>query len=51
VKTYLVMQGIDAARVTTVSYGKERPVDPRSTEEAWRINRRGVTTIKQSPGY
>jgi peptidoglycan-associated lipoprotein len=44
-KSYLVSLGIDAARVTTVSYGKERPVDPRSTEDAWSVNRNATTTI------
>lgn len=46
VKMFLIAQGIDANRITTVSYGKEHPVDPRSTEDAWRLNRRGVTVIK-----
>ena len=45
VKNYLVALGIPAGRVTTISYGKERPVDPRSSEEAWAQNRRGVTAI------
>jgi len=39
-KDYLVNLGIDAARIQTISYGKERPVDPRSNEEAWAKNRR-----------
>ena len=42
-KAFLVSLGIDASRLTTVSYGKERPVDPASTEEAWAKNRRAVT--------
>jgi len=45
VKNYLVALGIPAGRVTTISYGKERPVDPRSSEDAWAQNRRGVTVI------
>lgn len=45
VRDYLVSLGIDASRVTTISYGKERPVDPASTEDAWAKNRRGVTVI------
>ena len=44
-KAYLVSLGVDAARITTVSYGKERPVDPRSTEDAWSVNRNATTTI------
>ena len=39
-KTYLVNNGIQANRVSTISYGKERPVDPRHTEDAWAKNRR-----------
>jgi len=44
-RAYLVSLGVDAARITTVSYGKERPLDPRSTEEAWSLNRNSTTTI------
>ena len=43
VKNYLVALGIDSNRIRTVSYGKEQPVDPRSTEAAWSKNRRGVS--------
>ncbi|WP_425464273.1 peptidoglycan-associated lipoprotein Pal [Novosphingobium umbonatum] len=42
-KNYLVSLGVAASRLSTVSYGKERPVDPASTEEAWAKNRRAVT--------
>jgi len=45
VKAYLVNQGIPAARVTTISYGKERPVALGSNEAAWAQNRRGVTVL------
>ena len=44
-KSYLVSLGVDASRITTVSYGKERPIDPRSTEQAWSVNRNATTTI------
>ena len=44
-RSYLVSLGVDAGRVRTVSYGKERPIDPRSTEEAWSLNRNTTTTI------
>ena len=44
-KDYLIALGIDAGRVSTISYGKERPVAFGSNEEAWGQNRRGVTTI------
>jgi peptidoglycan-associated lipoprotein len=42
-KNYLVSLGVDAARLSTVSHGKERPVALGSTEEAWAKNRRAVT--------
>jgi peptidoglycan-associated lipoprotein len=37
---YLTAQGIDAARLTTISYGTEKPADPGHNEEAWTKNRR-----------
>lgn len=39
-RDYLITLGMDPARVSTVSYGEERPLDPRNTEEAWAKNRR-----------
>jgi peptidoglycan-associated lipoprotein len=39
-KQYLVSHGIDAGRIETTSYGKERPLDPAHTEQAWSTNRR-----------
>lgn len=42
-KNYLVSLGVDASRLTTVSYGKERPVALGSDEESWAKNRRAVT--------
>lgn len=40
VRTYLINAGIDSGRVFTISYGKERPLDPEHNEEAWAKNRR-----------
>jgi peptidoglycan-associated lipoprotein len=37
---YLVELGVNAKTIKTISYGKERPVDPGHTEEAWAKNRR-----------
>jgi len=37
---YLRSLGIEAGRLSTVSYGKELPLDPRHNEEAWAKNRR-----------
>lgn len=45
VKEYLVARGISSDRIETISYGKERPLDGRSTEEAWEINRNAQTQI------
>jgi peptidoglycan-associated lipoprotein len=42
-KNYLVSLGIDASRLSTISYGKERPVALGSNEQAWAQNRRAVT--------
>lgn len=44
-KNYLVGIGIDAGRIRTVSYGKERPVALASNEAAWAQNRRAVTIV------
>ena len=44
-KDYLVSLGVDASRIDTVSYGKERPVDPRHNELAWSKNRRGKFNV------
>lgn len=45
VKDFLVSQGVDPLRVTTVSYGKERPIAGGSDEAAWSLNRNGHTAI------
>ena len=39
-KEYLVSLGVDASRVKTVSYGKERPFCTQSSEDCWQQNRR-----------
>jgi peptidoglycan-associated lipoprotein len=39
-RDYLIGLGIDENRLSVISYGKERPLDPRSNEEAWAKNRR-----------
>lgn len=45
VKAFLVGMGISPRRLTTVSYGKERPIDGRSTEDGWARNRNGHTNL------
>jgi len=37
---FVVTQSIDPERVSTISYGKEKPADPAQNEEAWAKNRR-----------
>lgn len=44
-KEYLTSLGVSSDRIETVSYGKERPIDPRSTEEAWSRNRNSHSEI------
>jgi peptidoglycan-associated lipoprotein len=45
VKAFLASQGVDPSRITTISYGKERPIDTRSVAEAWAKNRNATTTL------
>lgn len=45
VKNYLMTLGLPKGRISTISYGKERPLDPGHTEEAWAKNRRAHTVI------
>jgi peptidoglycan-associated lipoprotein len=42
-KDYLMTYGISGKRISTISYGKEKPVNPASTTLAWSQNRRSVT--------
>jgi peptidoglycan-associated lipoprotein len=44
-KNVLVAMGIPASRISTISYGKERPAVMGSTEEAYAQNRRAVTVV------
>jgi peptidoglycan-associated lipoprotein len=37
---FMVDLGVDKGRIKTISYGKEKPLDPGHTEEAWGKNRR-----------
>jgi peptidoglycan-associated lipoprotein len=46
-KNYLASLGIDPGRISTVSYGKERPAALGSDEAAWAQNRRAVTVTVQ----
>lgn len=44
-KNFLAAQGVDSGRMTTISYGKERPVAEGSDEASWAQNRRAVTVV------
>ena len=45
-RNFLVDLGITGSRLTTISYGEERPVDSGHNEEAWAKNRRAHFTIE-----
>ena len=46
---YLVDLGLDKESIKTITYGKERPLNPGQDEEAWAKNRRAhfLTTLKK----
>ena len=44
-KNFLAAQGVDSGRMTTISYGKERPVAEGSDDVAWARNRRSVSVV------
>ena len=44
-KQYLTTAGISAGRLSTISYGEERPLDPGHSEAAWARNRRAHFVI------
>ena len=49
VRNFLVALNVDASRISTVSYGKERPVALGSNVTAWALNRRAVSQIEGGP--
>ena len=46
-KNFLVNAGVNPARLSVISYGKERPVATGSDEESWAQNRRAVSVVPQ----
>ena len=44
-KKYLVSLGIASNRISTISFGKERPLDKGHSEETWAVNRRAHTVL------
>ncbi|MEO1109269.1 MAG: peptidoglycan-associated lipoprotein Pal [Pseudomonadota bacterium] len=47
-REFLISRGVAGNRLTTVSYGKERPIEICSTEECYSKNRRAVTVLTGS---
>jgi peptidoglycan-associated lipoprotein len=45
-KQVLVNDGIDTTRISTISYGKERPLVKGTGEDVWKYNRNATTTVK-----
>jgi peptidoglycan-associated lipoprotein len=45
IREFLIAHGVSGGRIATVSYGKERPIDPGTGEDAWSHNRNGHTQI------
>lgn len=50
VRDYLVSQGVADARISIVSYGKERPIAVCSNASCWSQNRRAVTIVNGGMG-
>jgi outer membrane protein OmpA-like peptidoglycan-associated protein len=48
VKAYLETLGITADRITTVSFGKSDPLDPRDNQQAWALNRRASFVVQST---
>jgi len=47
-RDYLASLGVDAGRITTISYGEELPLDPSHNEAAWAKNRRDHFVVTPS---
>ena len=45
-RDYLVARGIDGSRISTISYGKDRPTATGSDEQAWMQNRNAITSVR-----
>ncbi len=47
-KDFLVARGVSSSRITTISYGKDRPTALGDDEQAWSQNRNAITSVKGS---
>ena len=45
VRSYLISLGVNGNRLSTISYGKERPIRLGSTPEAWAMNRNATFVV------
>jgi len=45
-RDYLLAQGVARQRMETISFGKDRPIDPGSSPDAWAKNRNAITSVK-----
>jgi peptidoglycan-associated lipoprotein len=45
-RDYLVAKGVAGSRVTTISYGKDRPTAMGDNEQAWAQNRNAITSVR-----
>jgi peptidoglycan-associated lipoprotein len=45
-RDYLVARGVQSARITTISYGKDRPTAQGDDEQAWAQNRNAITSVR-----
>ena len=45
-RDYLVARGVTGARISTISYGKDRPTAMGDNEQAWAQNRNAITSVR-----
>ncbi|NVN12480.1 MULTISPECIES: peptidoglycan-associated lipoprotein Pal [Nguyenibacter] len=45
-RDYLVAKGVAASRITTISYGKDRPTATGDDEQSWAQNRNAITSVR-----
>jgi peptidoglycan-associated lipoprotein len=45
-RDFLVAKGVSASRISTISYGKDRPTALGDNEQAWAQNRNAITSVK-----
>ncbi len=45
-RDYMMAQGVARERMETISFGKDRPIDPGSSADAWAKNRNAITSVK-----